>query len=242
MPILDDLLQIENRLEVEGDSKQVRRAFWRIVGKMKRLPHSEVTNGEIDKATEIRNRLFRQPVIMGVGKGLLIFFLIALFFYAVFIWGLLSLEYHILVLNGILFILSIFALYGMYPLGRYLGGRIARVKFDGFYRYSPGELGLKIEYVSYLKTTQSRRKWVFGFSIIWIFSFLLLEVVIAWFLNPLGLWAPLIILISFPFFYVAITYRKLGELYRFIRELRIEREVNRKRQNSLNMKADNNQA
>lgn len=230
MPILDDLVQIENRLEVEGDSKQVRRAFWRIVGKMKRLAPSEVTDGEIDKATEIRNRLFRQPVIMGVGKGLLIFFLIAFFSYAAFIWALLYLEVHILVLNGILFFLSIFALYGVYPFGRYLGGRIARVKFEGFYRYSPGELGLKIEYVSYLKTTPSRRKWVFGFPIIWIFTFLFLEVVIAWFLNPLGFWAPLIFLISFPIFYIAITYRKLGELYRFIRELRIEREVKRKRQ------------
>lgn len=230
MPILDDLLQIENRLEVEGDSKQVRRAFWRIVGKMKRRAPSEVTNEEINKATEIRNRLFRHPVILGVGKGLLIFFLIALFSYAAFIWVLLSLEVHILVLNGILFFLGIFALYGVYLLGRYLGGRIARVKFEGFYRYSPGELGLKIEYVSYLKTTLSRRKWVFGFPIIWVFVFLFFEVVIAWFLNPRGLWAPLIFLISFPFFYVAITYWKLGELYRFLRELRIEREVKRKRQ------------
>lgn len=230
MPILDDLLQIENQLEVEGDSKQVRRAFWRIVGKMKRRVPSEVTNEEINKATEIRNRLFRHPVILGVGKGLLIFFLIALFSYAAFIWVLLSLEVHILVLNGILFFFGIFALYGVYLLGRYLGGRIARVKFEGFYRYSPGELGLKIEYASYLKTTLSRRKWVFGFPIIWVFVFLFLEVVIAWFLNPLGLWAPLIFLISFPFFYVAITHWKLGELYRFLRELRIEREVKRKRQ------------
>ncbi|MFQ6123417.1 MAG: hypothetical protein ACE5R6_02265 [Candidatus Heimdallarchaeota archaeon] len=228
MSILDDLLQIENRLEVEGDSKQVRHAFWRIVGKMKRRAPSEVTIAEIDKATEIRNRLFRQPVIMGVSKGLLIFFLIALFSYVAFIWVLLSLEFHILLLNAILFFLSIFALYGVYPLGRYLGGRIARVQFEGFYRYSPGELGLKIEYASYLKTTQSRRKWVFGFPIIWVFGFLFLEMAIAWVLNPLGLWAPLIFLISFPFFYVAITFRKLGELYRFLRELRIEREVKQK--------------
>ncbi len=230
MPILDDLLQIENRLDVEGDSKQVRRAFWRIIGKMKRRAPSEMTNGEIDKATEIRNRLFHQPVILGVGKGLLIFFLIAFFSYMAFIWILSFLEIHILVLNGILFFLGIFALYGVYPLGRYLGGRIARVKFEGFYRYSPGELGLKIEYTSYLKTTQSRRKWVFGFPVIWVFAFLFLEVVIAWFLNPLGLWTPLIFLILFPIFYIAIFYRKTGELYRFIRELRIEREVKRKRQ------------
>ncbi len=230
MSILDDLLQIENQLEIDGDSKQVRRAFWRIIGKMKRRAPSEVTIEEINKATEIRNRLFRHPVILGVGKGLLIFFLITFFSYASFIWVLLSLEVHILALNAILFILSIFALYGVYPFGRYLGGRIARVKFDGFYRYSPGELGLKIEYVSYLKTTLSRRKWVFGFPIIWVFVFLFLEVVVAWFLNPLGLWAPLIILISFPFFYVAITNWKLGELYRFLRELRIEREVKQKRQ------------
>lgn len=234
MPILDDLLQIENRLDIEGDSKQVRRAFWRIIGKMKRCAPSEVTNEEIDKATEIRNRLFHQPVILSVGKGLFIFFLIAIFSYAAFVWVLSVLEIHILILNGILFFPSLFALYGVYPLGRYLGGRIARVKFEGFYRYSPGELGLKIEYNSYLKTTQSRRKWVFGFPVIWVFGFLFLEVIIAWFLNPLGLWVPLFILILFPIFYIAIIYLKVGELYRFIRELRIEREVKRKGKNSLN--------
>ncbi len=119
----------------------------------------------------------------------------------------------------------IFLAYGAYPWGRYIGGIIARVKFDGFYRYSPVELGLKIEYISYLKTTRSRRKWVFGFPIIWIFGIFFMLLPVAWILNPAGIWTPLLFVLLFGVFYLVIYYMKIGELYRFVRELRIEREM-----------------
>ncbi|MFX1475438.1 MAG: hypothetical protein ACFFCO_08185 [Promethearchaeota archaeon] len=228
MVLLDDLQEIEKRLDAEGDTKAVRRAFWRIISKMKRQPRAGVSESEIVKATEIRNRLFRHPVVMGVGKGVFLFLLCLVLALLAYIWVLMYLVVDFLWLNVILLVVSIFVLYGAYPIGRYFGGKIARVQFDGFYRYSPGELGLKIEYSSYLRTTLRRRKWVFGFPVIWIFGFLAVEVILAWFLNPAGVWGAFIILVLFPVFYVAIYFRRTGELYRFIRELRIEREVKRR--------------
>ena len=157
MPIWEDLLKIEERLENEGDTKKVRRAFWRIVGRIKRLSPPEVSEEEIKKAAEIRNRLFKQSVILSVRTGLILFFLMFLLFFAAYIWVLLYLPLDILWLNVILLLLGILILYGTYPLGRYLGGVVAGVKFEGFYRYSPAEFGLKIEYISYLKARPRRR-------------------------------------------------------------------------------------
>lgn len=237
--IESELRTIEQRLDKEGDTKEIRKAFWRIVSKIKRLDPTEVRDEIIEKAAHIRNRLFKYNILLGVSRGLGLFLLVALFAFIGFIWALLFFEttlalfiilpplFTLLALNGILLVLMIFLAYGAYPWGRYIGGFIARVKFDGFYRYSPGELGLKIEYKSYLKTTRSRRKWVFGFPIIWIFGIFIILLPVAWILNPAGIWTPLLLVLLFGVFYLVIYYKKTGELYRFVRELRIEREVNR---------------
>lgn len=240
MTILSDLQTIEQRLKTEGDTPQVRRTFWRTVGQIKRLDHNEASEEIIVKTTAIRNHLFKQEVVLSVRKGLAIFFFVYLVALLGYLWVLIYFEatldlfiilpmpIRIVVLNSLLLTICIFVAYGSYPWGRYLGGLIARVDFEGFYRYSPGELGLKIEYASYLRTTQSRRKWVYGFPIIWVFGSLILLAPITWILNPSGIWAPSIIICLFGIFYVAIYYRKTGELYRFIRELRISRKVKRR--------------
>ncbi len=240
--IESELRTIEQRLDKEGDTKEVRKSFWRIVGKIKRLNSNEITPEIIEKTANIRNRFFKHKIVLGVKKGLVLFFFVAFFALMGFIWTLLYFEtiltlflilppfYALIALNGLLLVLLIFIAYGAYPWGRYLGGIIARVKFDGFYRYSPGELGLKIEYRSYLRTTRSRRKWVFGFPIIWIFAIFFLSLPIAWILNPAGIWTPLLLVLLFGVFYMVIYYKKVGELYRFLREFRIEREVNRSKE------------
>jgi len=228
MTLLADLETIEKRLSDEGDTPAVRKVFWRIVGRIKRQDPTELEDAVIVKAAELRNQLFKKQVVLSVGKGLLIFGIIALLSFSGFIWLLLNgtqLITNIVLYNGVLFGVGIFIFYGVYPIGRYLGGVVAQVKFDGFYRYSPGELGLKIEYISYLKTTQSRRKWVFGFPIFWVAAFIILQLLLAWVTNRQGIWAPLFFLIIFPFFYYALIQVKEGELYRFIRELRIAREL-----------------
>ena len=241
MTLLSDLQAIEQQLDQEGDTPQVRKAFWRTVGKIKRLPPNAVSDETVVKTTEIRNRLFKHKIVLGVGKGLVIFFLLAHLAFFGFLWALLHFEavismililpplFLLLLLNAVILLLTVFVAYGVYPWGRFLGGVIARVKFDGFYRYSPGELGLKIEYNSYLRTTQSRRKWVFGFPILIVLGYLFLLFIVAWLVNPAGMWAPLILVVGFGIFYVAIYYMKTGELYRFMREFRIERELKAKK-------------
>jgi hypothetical protein len=239
MVILKDLQKIEQRLDIEGDTPEVRRDFWRIVGRIKRKNPTELEEEVVGKTTAIRNHLFKQKIAISIGKGLAIYFLVFLFSVLGYLWILFFFESTLaqfillpplivlLALNILLGIISIFVAYGSYPLGRYLGGVIARVKFEGLYRYSPGELGLKIEYTSYLRTTASRRKWVFGFPIIWVFGILFMLLPITWLLNPSGIYAPIIIIILFIIFYISIYYLKTGELYRFVREIRIAREVNR---------------
>jgi hypothetical protein len=241
MTILSDLQSIEQQLNQDGDTPQIRKAFWRIVGKIKRIPPNEVSDETIIKATEIRNQLFKHKVVLGVGKGLVIFFILAHLAFFCFLWTLLYFEtvismiivlpplFLLILLNAVILLLTVLITYGVYPWGRFLGGIIARVKFDGFYRYSPGELGLKIEYSSYLRTTQSHRKWVFGIPIILVFGYLLLLLIVAWLLNFAGIWAPLILVVGFGIFYLAIYYMKTGELFRFMREFRIERELKAKK-------------
>ncbi len=240
MTILIELDKIKKRLEQEGDTKQVRKAFWRIIGKMKRQEPKQITDAEIEKAAKIRNQLFRQKIVLSMPKGLLLFFFIALIAFFGIIQLLLFLDVwlaniipydpflYTIILNILLSIVAVILAYGVYPWGRYFGGVIGRVKFEGFYRYSPGELGLKIEYASYLRTTQSRRKWVFGLPILWVFGFFFILLPIAWVLNPSGIWGPLVMIGLFAIFYPTIYHRKIGELYRFVRELRIAREVKRK--------------
>lgn len=240
LTFLTELEAIEDRLEKEGDTKSVRKGFWRIIGRMKRQDPGTISEPTIKKAAEIRNRLFKQSVILGLNKGLVIFLFVALLALSGFVWILIffepTLSFLILLppfiltiaFNGVLLLVSVLIAYGVYPWGRFLGGAIAGVKFEGFYLYSPGEFGLKIEYTSYLQTTQSRRKWVFGFPIIWVFGSLFLLVLIAGLLNPAGIWAPLLFVIFFGPFYILLYYKKTGELYRFVREHRIAREVKRK--------------
>ncbi len=237
MTIITELQQIEQQLDQEGDTTQVRKAFWRIVGKIKRMDSAVVDDEVVEKATAIRNRLFKQDIVISVGKGVVVYFMVFLLSFLGYIWVLLFLESTLalfiilpplfvqIILNISLILICICIAYGAYPMGRYLGGVMARVKFDGMYRYSPGELGLKIEYTSYLRTTPSRRKWVFGFPIIWVFGILISLLLTTWLLNPAGIWAPIFIIIFFGIFYVIIYRMKTGEIYRFVRELRIAREV-----------------
>ncbi|MFW9935703.1 MAG: hypothetical protein ACFFDU_09430 [Candidatus Thorarchaeota archaeon] len=239
MEILTELQKIEQRLDQEGDTSKVRKDFWRIVGQIKRKNSIELDDEIIERTTAIRNRLFKQDIVISVGKGLALYFLLFFFSFLGYLWVLVYFETTLaqfiilpslivfVTLNFVLGVISIFVAYGSYPLGRYFGGCIARVKFEGLYRYSPGELGLKIEYRSYLRTTSSRRKWVFGFPIIWVFGILFILLAITWVFNFSGIYAPLIIIIMFAIFYVLIYFRRIGELYRFVRELRIAREVKR---------------
>jgi len=237
MTIITELQQIEQQLDQEGDTTQIRKSFWRIVGKIKRMDSAVVDDEVVEKTTAIRNRLFKQDIVISVGKGVAVYFLVFLSSFLGYILVLLFLESTLalfiilpplfvqIILNISLILICICTAYGAYPMGRYLGGIMARVKFDGMYRYSPGELGLKIEYTSYLRTTPSRRKWVFGFPIIWVFGILISLLLTTCLLNPAGIWAPIFIIILFGMFYVIIYRMKTGEIYRFVRELRIAREV-----------------
>jgi len=224
--ILDELLEIEKRLQQEGDTEQLRKAFWKLVGKIKRLDPSKVDDEIVKKAAFIRNRLFKKKVVLNVKKGLLLFFVGCLISFAVFIYFNLCLSLDSSYMTALLFISGMTIVYFGYPLGRYLGGLIAGIKFEGFYRYSPGELGLKIEYTSYLRSRPRGRILLFGTPIFWEILLILIQLTIVLHFNPNALLGPILLLVALILSLIIIHYTmKTGELHRFIREIKITREV-----------------
>lgn len=227
--ILDELLKIEKRLQVEGDTDRLRKEFWRLVGRIKRLDRSEVDDETLEKATAIRNRLFKKRVILSVEKGLPLFLTGWIVSFALFVYINLYASLDFLYMATLLFITGVMVVYFGHPVGRYLGGLIGKIRFDGFYRYSPGELGLKIEYTSYLKSGQRGRILLFGTSVFWTISMILVQLVIVLSFNPDGLPVPIILLIMMVLALTIGHYaKKTGELHRLLREVRIARESKRK--------------
>ena len=148
--IKNDLNQLEMQLEQEG-SQEMRKPFWRVVGRIKRLhdPPDDV----IEHATKIRNKLFdeRYKIVMSTSLGVLlngIGFAVCL----------ISLIYFLSINPPdpfaplvVLFLELMIVLYFSYPFCRLVGGFVSGIGFEGFYNYTPGEVSLKIEYSSYLK-------------------------------------------------------------------------------------------
>ena len=221
--LIDELNQIEIELEKKGDKPQVRGKFWRVVGKIKRMDIDQVGDSLIAKTVEIRNKLFRKKILMSRGKGITLFSLGFITSLLVFIWFILYFpSANVFIFNVVLFILELFVLYFAFLFGRILGGLLSGIKFEGFYKFSPLEFGVKLDYASYLKSGQRNRVLFFGFTILWEHIILMFQLVFAWLFRPKGIWVPLLFLIILlPSQYVIHRFAREGELHRFIRELKI---------------------
>jgi len=71
------------------------------------------------------------------------------------------------IFNFVPFVLEFFVLYFTFLVGRIISGLLTDIKFEGFYKFSPQEFGMKLDYVSYLKSTQKNRAVFFDFTILW---------------------------------------------------------------------------
>jgi len=225
--LIDELNQIEFELEKEGDKPEVRKKFWKVIGKIKRMNIDQVDDSLILKTVKIRNKLFKKNILMSRGKGITLFSLGFITSLLVFIWFILYFPFpNVFIFNIVLFILELPVLYFTFLFGRILGGLLTGIKFEGFYKFSPLEFGMKLDYVSYLKSTQKNRVLFFGFTILWEHIILMFQLVFAWMFRPEGIWVPLVFLIILlPSQYVIHRFAKEGELHRFIRELKILRET-----------------
>lgn len=225
--LIDELNQIELELKEKDNKPEVAKRFWKVVGKIKRMNIDEVDDSLIMKAAEIRSKLFKKKVILSSNKGIVLFsfgFITALL---VFIWFILYFpSTSAFIFYFTFFVLELFVLYFTFLVGRIIGGLLSGVKFEGFYKFSPLEFGMKLDYASYLKSTQKNRALFFGFTILWEHIILMFQLVFAWLFRPEGIWVPLVFLIILlPSQYVIHRFAKEGELHRFIRELKILRET-----------------
>jgi hypothetical protein len=164
---------LQNPKEVPSET---RKGFWKIVRQIKRELRPD--EQEVIKASEIRNILFgaNRGRTYPLGPVLIletIMGFLALWGYIwalrtpldwmeIFAWGLSDwLSF------GIRFLLVFAVIAFLYPFGRVIAGKWAGIKLEGMCRDQYYEPTVKIDYVTFLKTPASKRKWFFFFAGFW---------------------------------------------------------------------------
>jgi len=164
---------IQNPKEVQ---KETRKQFWKIIRQIKRNPKPD--DGEVLKASEIRNILFeanrgRTYSLIPVLALETVLGLLALWGY---IWaletpldwtGILGWSFSNWLNFGMRFLLVFAIIAFFYPIGRVIAGKWAGIKLEGMCRDQYYEPTVKIDYVTFLKTPASKRKWFFFFAGFW---------------------------------------------------------------------------
>jgi len=220
--------RIEKELEEKGDTKEVRRKFWRLVGRIKRgdFPVNEET---IEEITKIRERLFKKRVILSTTKGAVLFpssFLISMLLFCWINVCAQSLSPSSFTIHLPLLLSESLVLYFGFLTGKLLGGAFSGIKFDGFFRYSPLEFGVKVNYKSYLLAGAWKRVALYGTTISFQVAVMSVLVLIVYKYNADAVLLP----IAFLFFWLFGSFvmhlkARTGELHRFLRELKIAIEL-----------------
>ncbi len=237
---LDRVQQLEDILTVvmqehEEVSLKTRKHFWRIVRDIKRDPAPSPE--EIRKAAEIRDILFE----IKRGKTYALWPTLALMFLGGITLSVLPYLYLLgfpldwgsvltwSVGDWILLVLRILCVFlGValfYPIGRLIGSKYTGIRVVGVCRDEYYEPTLKIDYVTFLNTLPSKRKWFFFFGGIWTvitaLLYWLVGLVIAFDFSGLVL---SLLLFSFEAYVLAsgVATRKRGEMGLFNRERKIE--------------------
>jgi hypothetical protein len=225
---LEDLKRkLQDASEDAKDANRLKKEFWRIIGKIKRLP--EVSDEIAGRAAEIHSLLFIKRTVLDFRNGALVFSGFLVLTYSLFFWIALHAELKNFQKSLLALFVEFPILYLSFLTGRCLAGVISGIKFKGFYRYNPFELGLRLDYYSYLRAGQQRRVLLFGIPILWEHLILLSQLIVLLKYNQSLIWIPGIFLISnLPFSYLIHKKLKTGELHRFLREMKILREIEQK--------------
>ncbi|WP_456477621.1 hypothetical protein [Geoglobus ahangari] len=217
--LLNELERIETELK---EGKEVRREFWRVVGRIKR---ESVRDEEVlRKAAEIRDRIFGRRIIIGFWPGFLAFLFLFTLSNILLYTTATSPVSEGLKLAGIV-VAELLTLYFTFLVGRCISALLAGIKVEGFYRYSPLEFGVKVDYLSYLKATQERRVLLYSGAIVLEHLVMLIHAVFLYGVGSYWIVPALLLLANLPFSYVIHRTANTGELHRLIRELRIMREI-----------------
>lgn len=223
MSFLDELESIEKSLETGED---VRKDFWKLVGKVKR---ERVTNDEVLKRIAmIRDRMFRKKLILSYRAGAVLFSTMFLLFNVLFFMTA-TLMSPGTVKAGLILTLELTVMYFAFLLGRCAAASLLGIKVDGFYRYMPFEFGVKINYLSYLKARQRDRVLLYAGAIVLehitmlAHTLFLLAIKSSYWVIP-----AFFLVVNLPFSYAIHRMAKTGELHRLLREYRILKELKTK--------------
>ena len=221
--ISNELNRLEKSLERNED---IREDFWRIVGRVKRQGIKD--ENILKRITRIRDEIFGKRIILSYNTGKVIFSsLFVLFNILMFLTSLFVNQEA--VKAGLIFFIELAVLYFAFLTGRCVAARISGIEVDGFYRYTPLELGVKVNYLSYLKARQIDRVVLYSGAILlehvtmFIHTLFLLAIRSGYWTIP-----AFFLVINLPFSYIIHKKAKTGELHRLLREYRILREVRAK--------------
>ncbi len=214
--ILEKLESIEKRVEEKEDA---RRDFLKLVGEIKRGGGAD--DEVLRRIAEVRDKIFGKRVVLEYDKGVPVFVLFFILSNA-FLFALAFMEGP-LVLKAVALILAEFCVfYFTFLTGRVIGAKFSRIRVEGFYKYTPLEFGMKLDYVSYLKVPQKSRVIFFLTPILFENLVMAAQAATLILLRNEFYWIPLLILaLNLPFSYLIYKIKRTGELYRLMREVRI---------------------
>ncbi|MBE8538777.1 hypothetical protein [Geoglobus acetivorans] len=223
MNILDELEKIEKKLKKGEDAK---REFWMLVGRIKR---SNVLDDDmLARVASIRDEMFDRRILFGFKAGFLAFLFLFILSYALLYLIAFKPLPDNLRLAGIVGV-ELTALYTSFLVGRCLSAILTGIKVDGFYRYTPLEFGVKINYLSYLKASQRDRVLLYSGAIVLEHVTMLVHTLFLLSIKSIYWIIPAFFLtVNLPFSYLMHRMVKTGELHRLIREFRILREMKAK--------------
>ncbi len=210
--VLRELEDIERKIDKDR--------FWKIVGIVKR---KDITDEDvIEEIVRVRNAIFDVNIVIGYRFGAAIFSLLLVVSYLLFLYLTIYVELSWFIKLVLAVLLESCVLYFSFLTGRCLGSLITGIKFIGFYKYNPLELGLKLDYRSYLKAGKVRRAILFATPILLEHAILVSQILILRNTN-LFLLPVFLIAVNLPVSYIVHKKFRTGELHRFLRELRILR-------------------
>lgn len=231
---------VEIQSIIDNNPKQIptetRKQFWKIVRQIKREPKPD--EQEVLKASEIRNILFaidrgRTYPLVPILLLETILGLLALWGYvwalgSPLIWGeIVEWDVSSWISFGLRFLFVFAVIAFLYPIGRVIGGKWAGIKLDGMCRDQYYEPTVKIDYVTFLKASASKRKWFFfiagSWTVITSLWLWILGMFLAWDYTAL---IPTVVLLLFESLAILSgnPSHNRGEMGHYNREKRIERE------------------
>ncbi len=218
MNLIQELEEIERRFK---KSEDIRKDFWRLVGKIKRQQISD--DKILRRVAKLRDLMLERRVILSYRTGFILFlsvFLVLNVLLIVVAFGKSGLV------NALaIFVIEVCTIYFAFLTGRCVAARVSGIEIDGFYKYSPLEFGVKVNYLSYLKAEPLNRVVLFSGAIILEHVILMVHMIFLLIVNSYWIIPALILATNLPFSYLIHRYARTGELHRLLREMKIMREI-----------------